>query len=90
MGTLLLAIFFPAMLLLISRQVAAYLRVTDEGEPYAEELLRGNVTLGNLMAGRVPADPAGGVVPMREGLLFEASHDEVDIQGTRTVARDVF
>lgn len=90
METLILAIFFLVMFLAVSRLIAAYLRVTDEGEAYAEELLRGSVTFGNLVDGCVPPDSVGGMVPMREGLLFEASREGVEVRGTRTVARDVF
>ncbi|SOB79422.1 hypothetical protein SAMN06297144_0540 [Sphingomonas guangdongensis] len=90
MKTIILGIFFLAAFMLVSRLVAAYLRVTDEGERQAEELLRAGVTVRALMEGSVPPDRTGGLIPMREGLLFEASSEGVEIRGTRTVARDVF
>ncbi|MEI9850521.1 MAG: hypothetical protein WDN24_06315 [Sphingomonas sp.] len=70
--------------------IAAYLRIRDEGVQHSEELLRSGVTFRALWEGDVPDRGTGTLVSAREGLLMEASPNELMVKGTRTIARDVF
>lgn len=90
METIFLSGFLIFMLWLTSRVFAAYLRVRDEGVAHSEELLREGVTLGALWRGKVHDRKSGALVPAREGLLMEASESGLTIEGTRTIARDIF
>ena len=78
------------MLYLMSRVIAAYLRVRDEGVSHSEELLRSGVTLGALWNGKVKDRGTGALIPAREGLLMEANDEGLTVEGTRTIARDIF
>jgi hypothetical protein len=85
-----LVVFLVAMILVIGRVSGALLRVLGEGVQRSEELLRYGVTFGALWKGKVPNRGGGALVPAREGLLMEASPDGLKVEGTRTIARDVF
>jgi hypothetical protein len=90
METIALATFLFVMLYLMSRVLAVYMRVRDEGVQHSEELLRNGVTFGALRDGNVPDHGTGTLVSAREGLLMEASRDGLMVKGTRTIARDTF
>lgn len=90
METLFLSIFLVAMLYLMSRVIAAFMRVRDEGVSHSEELLRNGVTFGALWSGGVKDLGTGALVPAREGLLMEANEADLEVHGTRTIARDIF
>lgn len=90
METLFLLVFLIVMFYFMSRVIAAYFRVRDEGIAHSEELLRNGVTFRALWRGKVPDWKTGALVQAREGLLMEASEMGLRIEGTRTIARDVF
>lgn len=90
METIFLSAFLVVMLYFMSRVIAAYLRVRDEGVAHSEELLRSGVTFGALWTGHVGDRKTGALIPAREGLVMEAKDDELVIDGTRTIARDIF
>jgi hypothetical protein len=90
METIFLSVFLLVMLYFMSRVVAAYLRVRDEGVSHSEELLRNGVSLGRLLNGDVEDRGTGALIPKREGLLMEAGDTDLEVRGTRTIARDIF
>ncbi len=59
METIALGTFLFVMLYLMSRVLAVYLRVRDEGVQHSEELLRNGVTFGALRDGLYPITVPG-------------------------------
>ena len=85
-----LMIFLVAMIVTMGRVLAALLHLRNEGVQHSEELLRNGVTFGALWKGKIPDRGGGALVPTREGLLMEASAEGLMVEGTRTIARDIF
>jgi hypothetical protein len=79
-----------AILYLIARMIAAFLRVREEGLHQTDELLRGKVTLTPLLKGEVAEPQGGAMIPSREGIRMSSSPDGLKVKTTRTVARDIF
>jgi hypothetical protein len=85
-----LTLLLIAILYLIARTIAAFLRVREEGVHQTDELLRGKVTIVPLLKGEV-AEPSGGsMIPSREGIRMSSSRQGIKVKTTRTVARDIF
>jgi uncharacterized membrane protein YhdT len=89
MAKIALTLLLLAILYLIVRTIAAFLRVREDGVHQTDELLRGNVTLAPLLKGEV-AEPSGGsMVPSREGIRMSSTRQGLKVKTTRTVARDI-
>jgi hypothetical protein len=90
MANIALMLLFLAILYLIARTIAAFLRVREEGVHQTDELLRGKVTLKPLLKGEVAEPQGGSMIPSREGIRMSSSPQGLKVKTTRTVARDIF
>ncbi len=91
MTNIILLAFIGVPVYFMGRILACWLRVRAGGPALTDALLRGGVTFGALWHGKVPNRGTGSLVPAREGLWMEANSDgELEVDKTRTVARDIF
>ncbi|AJP73429.1 hypothetical protein [Sphingomonas hengshuiensis] len=89
MADLLSAAVVIAIMILLAMTVAALLHVLNGGVRQTDEYLRGGVSLGSLWRGTVRKQDTGSLVTVREGLRASVNEDgEVEMRGTRTIARD--
>lgn len=77
------------LLVLLAMTIAGLLNVLKGGVRQTDEYLRGGVGLRSLMLGEVPEQDSGSLVTVREGLKACVNENgELEIRGTRTIARD--